>query len=305
MVIENSQFDNNEDGVDTNTQIAGDPPPPQNGDCPNGGTSSITNTHSCWVFIHNNVHDNNNGNVPEAGDAAAGPIGTGMTLSGGRNDTVMDNTFSNNGAWGVLFVPYPDSGTPSLHQKCANFGGFQTSGLGCVFEPEGDALKGNTFVNDGYYANPSNSDFGQIVLHTGLPSNCFTDNTAPGGSAPANLEQLQPVCGVTTTTTNGDSTLLGQVECDARLLPCPPDSKYPPQTGVRLAPLPSGLPTMSNPCAGVPSNAWCPSSGSSGSSLGTLKGGRSGGHDPGGVAAGALPSVRSEASTVRVVPITS
>ena len=305
VVIENSQFDNNEDGVDTNTQIAGDPPPPQNGDCPNGGTSAITHTRSCWVFIHNNVHDNNNGDVPEAGDAAAGPIGTGMTLSGGRNDTVMDNTFSNNGAWGVLFVPYPDSGTPSLHQKCANFGGFQTSGLGCVFEPEGDALKGNTFVNDGYYANPSNSDFGQIVLHTGLPSNCFTDNTAPGGSAPANLEQLQPVCGVTTTTTNGDSTLVGQVECDARLLPCPPDAKYPSQTGVRLAPLPRGLTTMSNPCAGVPSNAWCASSNSSGSSLGTPKGGRSGGHHPGGVAAAApLTYVRSERSTAGLVPIT-
>ena len=150
VVIENSQFDDNEDGVDTNTQIAGDPPPPQNGACPGGGTSTITHTHSCWVFIHNDVHDNNNGNVPEAGNAAAGPIGTGMTLSGGRNDTVMDNTFSNNGAWGILFVPYPDSGTPSLHQKCAAFGGFEISGLGCVFEPEGDALTGNTFVNDGY-----------------------------------------------------------------------------------------------------------------------------------------------------------
>ena len=92
VVIENSQFDNNEDGVDTNTQIAGDPPPPQNGECPNGGTSPITNTDSCWVFIHNNVHDNNNGNVARGRHAAAGPIGTGMTLSGGRNDTVMDNT---------------------------------------------------------------------------------------------------------------------------------------------------------------------------------------------------------------------
>jgi hypothetical protein len=98
--------------------------------------------------------------------------------------------------------------------------------------------------------------------------------------------------------------LLGQVECDARLLPCPPDSKYPPQTGVRLAPLPNGLPTMPNPCAGVPSNAWCPSNGSGGSSLGTLKGGRSGVHDRGGVAAGALAYVRSEGSTARVVPIT-
>ena len=169
IVIENSQLDNNQDGIDTDTQIAGDPPPPQNGACPNGGTSPITHTHSCWVFMHNNVHDNNNGNTPEAGDAAAGPIGTGMTIAGGRNDTVMDNTFSNNGAWGVLFLPYPDSGTPSLNQKCAHFGGFQISGLGCVFEPEGNALKGNTFVNDGFYANPTNADFGQIVLHTGLP----------------------------------------------------------------------------------------------------------------------------------------
>ncbi len=82
IVIENSQFDNNQDGLNTNTQIAGDPPPPQNGACPNGATSPITHTHSCWVFIHNNVHDNNNGNTPEAGNAAAGPIGTGMTVSG-------------------------------------------------------------------------------------------------------------------------------------------------------------------------------------------------------------------------------
>jgi hypothetical protein len=259
IVIENSQFDDNQDGIDTDTQIAGDPPPPQNGACPDGGTSAITHTHSCWVFIHNNVHDNNNGDTPEAGDAAAGPIGTGMTLSGGRNDTVMDNTFSNNGAWGILFVPYPDSGTPSLNQKCANYGGFQIAGLGCVFEPEGDALKGNTFVNDGYLKNPSDADFGQILLHSGLPSNCYADNTAPLGSAPPNLEQLQPTCGVTTTTTNSDSTLLAQVECDSRLAPCPAGANYPAQTGVRLAPLPAGLPTMADPCAGVPSNAWCSS----------------------------------------------
>ena len=292
IVIENSQFDNNQDGLNTDTQIAGDPPPPQNGACPNGATSSITHTHSCWVFIHNNVHDNNNGNTPEAGDAAAGPIGTGMTVSGGRNDTVMDNTFSNNGAWGVLFVPYPDSGTPSLNQKCANFGGYQTAGLGCVFEPEGNALKGNTFVNDAFYANPTNADFGQIVLHTGLPSNCYADNTAPRGSAPANLEQLQPTCGVTTTTTNGDNALVAQVECDSRLAPCPAGSNYPAQTGVRLQALPKGLPSMANPCAGVPSNPWC-SSGASGSALGPPRASGGGaGHGPAGFAAATLAAYR-------------
>ncbi|MHB8451595.1 MAG: hypothetical protein ACYDAQ_14300, partial [Mycobacteriales bacterium] len=104
LVVENSQFDNNQDGFDTNSQN-GDNPPPQNGDCPNNGISPITHTNSCWVFMHNYVHDNNNPNVPAAGSAAAGPVGTGMSLSGARNDTVMDNVFENNGAWGTIFVP--------------------------------------------------------------------------------------------------------------------------------------------------------------------------------------------------------
>jgi hypothetical protein len=243
--------------VDTNSQIAGDPPPPQNGACPNGGTSPITHTQSCWVFIHNNVHDNNNPDVPQAGNAAAGPIGTGMTLSGGRNDTVMDNTFANNGAWGTLFVPYPDSGTPSLNQKCPNYGGFQMSGLGCVFEDTNDRLASNTYVNDGFFGNPTNADFGQVVLHSGLPSNCYATNTAPKGAAPPYLEVLQPTCGVPSKSTNLDGALVTQVECDSGLASCPAGTHYPAKTGVHLEPLPRGLPTMPDPCAGVPSNAWC------------------------------------------------
>ena len=35
-----------------------------------------------------------------------------MTITGGRFDTIMDNRFVHNGAWGVLFVPYPDDETP-------------------------------------------------------------------------------------------------------------------------------------------------------------------------------------------------
>ena len=58
-----------------------------------------------------------------------------MTISGGRNDTVMDNTFSNNGAWGILFVPYPDSGTPSIGQTCAGNGGHALAGFGCMLDP--------------------------------------------------------------------------------------------------------------------------------------------------------------------------
>jgi hypothetical protein len=257
IIVEHSQFDNNQDGFDTNTQINGDPPAPQNGACPGGGISPITHTHSCWVFIHNYVHDNNNPNVPEAGNAAAGPTGTGMTLSGGRNDTVMDNTFSDNGAWGFLMVPYPDSGTPSLNQSCPGTGGVETAGFGCVYDPMNDALLHNTFSHNGYFGNPSNADYGQIVLDASQPQNCFVGNTAPNGSAPPDLEQTQPTCGKQTTAANTGGPLLAQVLCDTGFGSCPAGATYPVRTGVVMHPLPKGIPTMPNPCAGVPSDPWC------------------------------------------------
>jgi hypothetical protein len=263
IVIENSQFDNNEDGADTNTQIDGDPPAPQNGACPDGAISPITHTHSCWVFMHNNVHDNNNPNSPAAGSAAAGPYGTGMTISGARNVTLMDNTFSDNGAWGTLFVPYPDSGTPSLHQSCPKTGGVQTPGFGCVYDPEGDALLDNTYVHDGYFGNPSNSDFGQITLDGNQPQNCFAGNNDPQGSAPSDLEQVQPTCGAITKKGNTGGPLLDQVLCDTGFGACPPGAHYPKPSKIIMKPLPSSLPTMPNPCSGVPSNPWCPSTSAS------------------------------------------
>jgi hypothetical protein len=259
VVIENSRFDDNQDGLDTNTQVIGDPPAPQNGQCSHRGTSPITRTHSCWVVIHNHFYDNNNPTAPAAGSAAAGPVGTGMTISGGRYDTVMDNTIDNNGAWGILFVPYAQEGTPSLHQTCGGSGGHEVPGFGCVLDPEGDALLHNTFRHNGYFKNPSNSDYGQITLFGGEPQNCFRDNKAPDGSAPENLEKTQKVCGVTTTAGNTGGSLFPQVLCDTGLAACPKGARYPRPNGkVVLKALPRGLPTMPDPCQGVPANPWCP-----------------------------------------------
>lgn len=257
IVIENSQFDNNKDGFDTNTQIAGDPPAPQNGACPNGATSPITHTHSCWVLLHSYLHDNNNPNVPGAGYAGAAPVGTGMTLSGGRNDTVMDNTFANNGAWGFLMVPFPDSSTPEDGQTCSGTGGVENGAFGCVYDPMNDALLHNTFSHNGSFGNPSNGDYGQITLNAGQPSNCYVGNTAPNGSTPSDLETTQPKCGVTTTAANTGGPLLAQLLCDFGSAPCGANMVYPQSTGVVMHPLPKGLPTMSDPCTGVPDNAWC------------------------------------------------
>jgi hypothetical protein len=273
VVIENSQFDDNQDGLDTNTQIIGDPPAPQDGRCLSGHKSPITHTTSCWVVIHNYIHGNNNNTAPAAGSAAAGPIGTGMTISGGRYDTVMDNRIENNGAWGTLFVPYAQKGKPSLHQTCHGIGGHKFPGFGCVMDPESDALLHNTFRHNGYFHNPSNSDFGQFTLFGGEPQNCFSGNKDPDGSAPANLEKKLHTCGPKTKAANLGGPLFAQVLCDTGFGTCPAHAHYPKVTGtVVLKPLPKDLPTMPKPCANVPANPWCPGSGSSHSGRGERTG---------------------------------
>jgi hypothetical protein len=257
VVVAYSEFDHNQDGFDTNTQIAGDPPAPQNGACPGGAISPITHTTSCWVFMHNYVHDNNDPNVPQTGESSQAPTGTGMTVAGGQNDTVMYNRFENNGAWGALFIPFPDDGTPDPGQTCAGTGGNELGPLGCVYDPQGNALLHNSFEHNGFFGNPSNSDFGQIVLSAGKPQNCFAGNTFPDGSAPTDLEQVQPTCGPIMTAPNTGGPLLEQVLCDTGFGTCPPDAVYPQTTSVVMHPLPSHLTSMWSPCDDVPANPWC------------------------------------------------
>jgi hypothetical protein len=265
VVIDHSQFDNNTDGLDTNTQSAGDPPPPQNGACRLGGVSALTGSGSCWVFTDNYVHNNNNNTAPGAG-LSGEPVGTGMTVSGATNDTVMGNLFAANNAWGTLFVPFPDN-DPGPPGVCASSGG-QTSGLlpgYCVYDPQGDALLNNFYAGNGGYNNPTNGDFGQITLFGGERQNCYGGNSAPGGFTPTDLESAQPPssCGATTTAANTGGPLLTQVLCDTGFastlgISCT-GANYPtPATPADLTAVPTNLPTMPNPCVGVPDNAWCP-----------------------------------------------
>ncbi len=257
IVIEDSRFDHDRDGVDTNTSIGPDPPAPQSGRCPRNGVSPITHTHSCWVFVHNDVEANNNADAPSSGQAANVPTGTGLSIAGGRDDTVMDNHITGNGAWGALFVPFPDDTTPTMGQTCAGAGGTPSSALGCIFDAQADALVGNTFSDNGFFKNPSNGDYGQIVLSGGQRSNCFSGNSAPDGSAPADLEVTHPVCGSIVSQPDTGGTLFVEALCDAGYGSCPPGADYPTSTGVQMHSLPTDLPTMPNPCAGVPANRWC------------------------------------------------
>jgi hypothetical protein len=264
LVVENSQFDNNEDGFDTNSQNT-DEPSPQNGDCPGNGISPITHTHSCWVFMDNVVEDNNNPNVPAAGAAAAGPVGTGMSLSGARNDTVMDNTFANNGAWGNILVPYPDMGGPCTGGQPNNV----LLGPGsCLFDEYGDAIIDNTYENDGFFGNPTNGDFDEVNFNGGEPTDCYSGNTVVGGGAlssdAAALQSEHPSCDGSSVSENLNLLFLAEAACDSQtallaglLVPCLPTDNYPRVTGIVMHPLPTNLPSMPSPCAGVPADPWC------------------------------------------------
>jgi hypothetical protein len=279
FVIENSAFDNNKDGFDTNSQNNSDLPSPQDGACPNGRISPITHTHSCWVFMHNYVHDNNNPNVPGIGVAGSGPIGTGISVSGGRNDTIMDNRFERNGSWGVIFVPYPDTETPPSGESCQGgiYAGPPT--YFCLFDDWGNAIRGNTFTGNGFFGNDTNGDFAEITS-TPAPTNCYHGNADTAGavtSSPSGLEQSKPVCDGSTAAPDSNPPFLNQVACNSQFFasllptgdsPCTPGSSYPRRTGVVMHPLPpaSQLESMPNPCAGVPANPWCASTGARGQS---------------------------------------
>jgi hypothetical protein len=219
--------------------------------------------------MHNYVHDNNNPNVPGAGTAAAGPVGTGMSLSGARNNTILHNRFEDNGAWAIILVPYPDTESPPPGQDCQ--GGVRSGPPSdvCLYDDWGNAVAGNTFKHNGFYGNDTNGDFGEITSTGPNPTNCFHGNREKGGgavtSSPPGLQQSKPKC-------NGDAPpdpnpqMTNQVVCDSQFFaallptggsPCTPGSNYPQKTKTAMPALPKHLKSMPHPCRGVPANAWC------------------------------------------------
>jgi hypothetical protein len=278
LVISNGEWDDNQSGIVTNSQNNDDAPSPQDGACPSG-------TGSCEVWRNNYVHDNNNPNVPQdTGAASAGPVGTGMVIAGGRNDTVVNNRIVGNKAWGIITTPYPDTEVPpsAIGQHCQggapNFDlsaiGGQTGTVPCYFSDWGNEIAHNTFTNNGGYGNVSNGDIADLSTvppeDPAAPGNCWHDNTNTGGSLqqwPLTLQTTQGTCGAPIYPDPvSTSVLTAQVACDSGLLfSCPSTAvaNYPATTAVTVKPLPAHLTTMPDPCAGVPVNPWCPGNGGS------------------------------------------
>jgi hypothetical protein len=268
LTIVNSEWDLNGEGLDTNSASSGDLPAPQDGACPGG-------TKSCWTLVGNYIHDNNNRNVPGNG---LGLVGVGISVAGGRNDTIRNNLFVNNGSWAVALVPYISS-VVNGPADCTSAGGTYDNpfvdslagGPACFFNPTGSTVTGNVFVHNGGFRQPTNgdladlSDFSTVGLPAAAPGqgNCWKGNTDHAGitSAPPDLEQTNGNCATAGPGASVTSPLLGQVLCNLHQLP-PSDSLcagavYPQQTRVRLLPLPREA-SMPAPCSALPrKTAWC------------------------------------------------
>ena len=266
LVLEASEWDHNRVGIASTTLANDDRPSPQDGACPD------TPGRSCTLLRHNYVHDNNTADTPAGGIAATVPVGTGILLSGGRNDTVADNLVARNGAWGVLLNDYPDPTLPYCDGGDAFFNVpppfDQLFGpvVPCYFHAFGSHVQRNAFVDNGRFGNFTNGDVANAAMD--YPTrNCFRGNRhLPAGaltSAPPDIED-PAVLGTCQGAWAGDPAqqmaLFAEVLCDAfgpDSGACQPQDDYPRQTRVTLLPIPS-LPGMADPCAGVPANSWCP-----------------------------------------------
>jgi hypothetical protein len=281
LLIENSEFNDNQSGVVTNSANDDDAPSPQDGACPNGETGP-TGSRSCWLFEHNYVHDNNNPNVPNVGLATLAPVGTGVVIAGGRNDTVIHNVITDNGAWGVLTIPFPDIENPPAVASCGGGIGIPLDGLLgaqtlCYYDDFGNEIADNAVSGNGSFGNLTNGDLAE-ASNPEDPGNCWFGNQRPAGqglvsTAPPLLQLTHGLCGIPNAGAAFVSPLGLNVICDSQFLAtliagfsCPVVGSllgltpslfdYPRATDITMPAMPA-QPTMKNPCSGAPANPWC------------------------------------------------
>ena len=191
-----------------------------------------------------------------------------MVLGGSTYVTMSGNTVTHNGAWGEVVADLPDQEAPAPNNPNPCQGGIYAPINGvqtCYYPAYGNVSEYNKFSGNGFFGNPSNGDIGLETMYHN-PGNCFSGDSVPDGTDPSGIETsplYQPSGGMCKQANAGDQTVLAaQLECDGQFFgPCPSGTvaNYPrPAPQFPLPPLPSNLATMPNPCAGVPTNPWCP-----------------------------------------------
>jgi Right handed beta helix region len=268
LIIADSEWDLNRVGILPSSLPNDDPPSPQDGAClfPRGA--------SCTLIQRNSVHDNNNPDTPVSLGVLAPPVGTGIMLSGGRNNTVRENLIAHNGAWGILVSDFPDFEPPRVSTYChggdinfmppAPYDQIFGPTVPCYFRAFGNRIEANVMRENGFFGNVTNGDLANAALPFAV-NNCFIANvdlkTGKPSTAPANLQNpmIAGTCGFPWNPDPGQEVaLILQVLCDAQgpqtgLCSGP---GYPQPSEPKLLPIPREI-TMPDPCAGVPANNWC------------------------------------------------
>jgi hypothetical protein len=238
LVIQNSTFRHNSEGVAPNSLNNDDQPPPQDGACNSGANRSNTPTFAttaiarCTIIRNNRIENNDNLTAPAAGNPRNSPWGVGVIMPGTYADLVTHNTIRGNPNFGILMFENPDPFPPVARTVY-----FQSSGN----RADGNTLSGNGSRAGGADIGLEGGAFGSMQS----VNNCFAGNRF-ATSMPANVEGTWGCQNATTP--NGGPELI------PKLLALVDESA---NRRSRAQPAPGPQPTMPRPCRGVPRNPLC------------------------------------------------
>ncbi len=241
IVVQDSTFQHNSNGVGPNSLNNDDKPPPQDGACNSQQNSSTTPTFTstkidrCTIFKHNVVADNTNFSTPANSTARSVPWGNGFVLVGTYADVIDSNTITGNPSAGILGFENPDP--------------FPVTEQTVFFQLSGNKISNNTFSGNATNPDPNAAD---IILVGGLfgsrmsTNNCVTGNTL-AKTVPSDLATSFD-CGLPTTPVPGGDAFnyVLSLQAASQARTSMPQPAPPPQ------------PTMADPCADVPANPLCP-----------------------------------------------
>jgi hypothetical protein len=254
LVVTHSIFVDNSEGIDLASEEDESSPPPQDGACPRSQTGSVVQQRvSCTIVEHNTIRANNNPNVPGEGTVLQF-VGAGVVVAGGRNDTIVDNEISGQGAYGIVVTVYPWTGPPgSPLAHCQGGQSFMANRL-CLFDAYNNVVQPNRSFNNGTFRNPTNGDFAETTTANRLLFGPLGIEIACATRAFGSCE------GSTQNAINALDLLAHAIHAPATELEAAGLARlaanYPTYTAA-TAPAPTNQPTMPNPCAGVPPNPWC------------------------------------------------
>jgi len=255
LVIQNSVFRHNSDGIVPNSENPGDGPPPSDGQCHRRNvprpspTPSFTTTaiERCEIFRKNLVTENSNLTVPATTATIKSPYGAGIELPGTYAMDVEENTITKNPTDGILAFEYPNPYPPT--EKTIYFELAGNRFAKNTFAENGGAggtYAGDIFMQGGVFAK-GKSQSTMNCVGTGADANTFADATFPAQAS------LESTWGCQNATTPNPNLGISGIEWLLYLQGVSEAERKP-----TAQPAPAAQETMPHPCSGVPANPVCP-----------------------------------------------